>query len=89
MPAPAKGTQDQVRPLHKIAREISASWPNPNYAAAPYIEAMGRLNLITDSYGHDTAKGVVVYFLSNAGSWRGDTAKRIKAELRRMVAAAR
>jgi hypothetical protein len=33
----------------------------------------------------DTAKSIVLYFLSNASSWRGEKAKSIKAELKKMV----
>jgi hypothetical protein len=32
--------------------------------------------------GFDSARSVVLYFLSNASSWRGDVAKRVKAELK-------
>jgi hypothetical protein len=30
----------------------------------------------------DDANGIILYFLANASSWRGDTARRIKAELK-------
>jgi hypothetical protein len=43
------------------------------------------LDSITDNYGADSAKSVVLYFLSNANTWRGEHAKRIKAELKGMV----
>jgi hypothetical protein len=33
----------------------------------------------------DKGKSIVLYFLSNAGSWRGDKAKEIKKELKQMV----
>lgn len=71
-----------MRNIHVIAHEISSDWKRPNYAALPYLEAMYSLSSINDTYGFDTAKGVISYFLCNAGSWRGDTAKRIKAELK-------
>jgi hypothetical protein len=78
-----------VRPLYTIAAEIRKTWPNVNYAAKPYLDAMGSLDKITDSYGMDDAKSIVRYFLSNATTWRDkkgeDTAKRIKAELKEMV----
>lgn len=80
MPASA-----QKRALSQIAEEISEDWTPPNYAAEPYLNAMHRLTLITDNYYEDDGKSVVLYFLNNAASWRGDTAKRIKAELRAMV----
>jgi hypothetical protein len=77
--------QKTVRPLDVIAAEISASWKNVNYAAIPYLSAMRSLNTIDDGYGYDDARGIVLYFLSNAGSWRGEDARRIKAELKAMV----
>lgn len=73
-----------ARPLSIIAAEIRRDWRNVNYAAKPYLEAMASLNDIRDNYYHDTAKSVVLYFLANAGSWRGDVARRIKAELKEM-----
>jgi len=47
---------------------------------------MLELNSITDTYGLDDASSIVLYFVSNAGTWRGETARRVKAELRGMVA---
>jgi len=75
----------EKRPLCTIAREIRRDWKNVNYAAAPYLSAMASLNNITDKYMFDDGKSIVLYFLSNAGSWRGEVAKRIKAELKAMV----
>tara|TARA_R110000868_G_scaffold96839_2_gene266200 strand:- start:216 stop:500 length:285 start_codon:yes stop_codon:yes gene_type:complete len=74
------------RPLDVIANEIHKDWKNVNYAARPYLAEMGRFNLITDGEAHeDGAKSCVLYFLSNAGTWKGETAKRIKAELKSML----
>lgn len=74
-----------VRPLYEIAREIKQDWKAVNYGAKPYLEAMYSLDSINDKYGMDSAKSIVLYFLSNAGTWRGETAKRIKAELKKMT----
>lgn len=73
------------RSIATIAKEISATWPKVNYAAKPYLKAMYSLNKISDAYYYDTGKEIVLRFLSNAGGWRGDDAKRIKAELRAMM----
>lgn len=74
------------RPLYEIASEIRRDWGSKvNYAAKPYLSAMSGLNSITDSYGYDDARSIVLYFLSNASSWRGENAKRIKAELKAMA----
>lgn len=74
------------RPLSEIAREINKDWgAKVNFAAKPYLNAMYSVDKITDNYGQDSAKSIVCYFLANAGQWRGEVAKRIKAELKKMV----
>lgn len=74
-----------VRPLSVIAAEISRTWPNVYFAAKPYLRAMQSLGSIDDTYGYEDASTVVLYFLSNATTWRGDDARRIKAELKALV----
>lgn len=77
--------QKYVRPLSVIAKEISKDWQKMYFGAVPYWEAMYSLNSINDMYYNDSAKSIVLYFLANAGTWRGETAKRIKAELKAMA----
>ena len=74
-----------MRELYKIAQEIQKEWPNANYAARPYLDAMQSMTSVNDTYGYDDGKTIVLYFLANAGTWRGESAKRIKAELREMT----
>jgi hypothetical protein len=74
-----------MRQLSVIAREISQDWKKPYFGAVPYIGAMSTLADINDQYGYDDARSIVRYFLSNATSWRGDTARRVKAELKGML----
>jgi hypothetical protein len=74
-----------MRELYKIAQEIRKEWPNANYAAVPYLEAMRSMASVNDTYGLDDGKTIVLYFLANAGTWRGEAAKRIKAELREIT----
>ena len=74
------------RPLSVIAREISRDWKNVNYAAEPYLRAMASMGDITEPYGSDSGLSIVQYFLCNASTWRGETAKYIKAELKAMIA---
>lgn len=73
------------RSLSVISREIRADWIKVNYAAKPYLDAMSQLDSIDDKYGFDSGKSVVMYFLANAGSWRGEKAKAIKAELKKQA----
>jgi len=75
----------QPRPLRVIAAEIRQDWKKPNYAAVPYLSAMSELDKVTDAYYADSAASIVRYFLANAGTWRGETARRVKAELNKMV----
>lgn len=74
----------QTRPLYQIAAEIKKDWKNVYFGAVPYLNAMQTLDSIDGQYMFDSAKSIVLYFLSNASTWRGETAKRIKAELKAM-----
>jgi len=74
-----------MRPLHIIAREIRSDWEKPYFGAFPYLTAMGRMTNIGEAYGYDTGDSVVRYFLANAGTWRGENARRIKKELNGML----
>lgn len=83
-------TSTNYRPIYKIVQDIRNDWrkdgkPRINFAAVPYLEAMDTLTLITDKHGADDAKYIITYFLSNATSWRGEVAKKIKAELNAML----
>ena len=75
----------QQRPLYKIAEEIRKDWTKPYFGAVPYLDALHALGSINDSYGLDDADSIVRYFLSNAQTWRGDTARRVKAELKGLL----
>jgi len=81
----AKTNTTNARPLYEIAKEIKKDWKNVYFGAKPYLDAMATLDKVSDNYGLDSGKSIVNYFLSNASTWRGDTAKRIKAELKAMV----
>ena len=74
-----------ARPLYAIAREIRKAWTKVSPYAEPYLEAMESLDSINDNYYFDSGKSVVLYFLSNASTWRGEDARRIKAELKEML----
>jgi hypothetical protein len=73
------------RPIHQIAAEVRKDWFPIYFAARPYLDAMRDLDSIKDSYGQDPAVQVVSYFLSNAASWKGETARRVKAELKALI----
>lgn len=77
--------ETETRSLAAIAREISRDWKNVWFGAVPYLDAMRSLGGIDDNYGADPARQIVAYFLSNATTWRGETARRVKAELKAML----
>lgn len=84
-------TDQEPRSLRVIAGEIRRTWvrkdgtPCVYFGAEPYIHAMRGLDKITDTYGCDRASDIVRYFLANANTYRGEDARRIKAELRAML----
>jgi len=78
-----QATTTQQRPICQIAQEIRKDWGSKvNPAARPYLSAMLSLNNKKDMFGADSADSIILYFLSNASSYRGETAKRLKAELK-------
>lgn len=75
-----------IRKLKDIAKEIRLDWKNVYFGAVPYLDAMKSLDYVDDMYGCEDGRTIVIYFLSNAQSWKGDTARRIKAELKKQLA---
>lgn len=70
------------RPVYKIAEEILNDWTAPHFAARPYLAAMLTINNEHENYGQDTAKSIILYFLSNSITYRGNKAKELKKELK-------
>jgi len=73
------------RLIYQIAKEIRSDWAKVNYGAEPYLEAMSSLNSINDKYYLDDARVIIMYFLANANTWRGEKAREIKKELNQML----
>ena len=78
--------QEEVRGLYSIAADIDRCWKNVYFGARPYIDAMHTMNSIHDKYGLDSGESIVAYFLSNASTFRGADARRIKKELKSILA---
>lgn len=74
-----------TRSINTIAREISNDWAKPYFGAVPYLDAMHSLSTMQDKFYYDDAASVVRYFLANANTWKGETARAIKAELKAML----
>jgi hypothetical protein len=78
-------TETQTRPIYTIANEIGLDWKSPYFGAVPYLRAMHSLRDVTDAYGYDDGRSIVMYFLANAATWRGETARRVKSELKALL----
>lgn len=75
-----------VRTLPELCREIRKDWGGKMYfGAVPYFKAMECLNNVNEMYGLDSGKSIVLYFLSNAQTWKGPKAKEIKSELKKLI----
>lgn len=75
------------RTFRQIAKDIRSSWMNVYFGAVPYLEALLTLDTTNphDLYGFDTAGDIARYFLANAQTFRGTTAKQLKAELKNLI----
>jgi hypothetical protein len=79
----------EKRPLNVIAREIKATWSQIGNGvspyAKPYLDAMMELDSVDQAYYAEDGRTQVMYFISNARSFRGADAKRLKAELKALL----
>lgn len=75
------------RTFAEIAREIKQTWKNVYFGAEPYLQAMLTIESSDKDapYMLELAEDIVIYFLANAQTWRGEDARRIKAELKSMI----
>lgn len=80
-----------MRTIATIAREIEAEWSKSKsgvyFGAVPYLHAMMTIesNDPNAPYIFEDAKTQILYFLSNASSYRGPVAKAHKAELKKIA----
>ena len=65
---------------------VHSAAADPDSGPLDGVTLTGHFGTSTALNGYDDARGIVLYFLSNAGSRRGEVAKRVKAELRGMLA---
>jgi hypothetical protein len=59
-----------------------------SYALVPYQQALAEMYFHDpkgNMYGYDPADHIVRYFLGNATTWRGETARNVKAELKKRL----
>ena len=76
-----------MRPLSQIALEIECECSTKDWYvyAEAYVTPMKSLESMSDTYFADSAESIVMYALANLTSWRGESARRIKAELNGML----
>lgn len=79
---------DKKRTFQQIAKDIKSIWLNVYFGAVPYLEALLTLDTSDPNamYLYDTAEDIVRYFLANAQTFKGADAKRLKEELKNLVA---
>lgn len=87
--------QKNKRTFSAIANEVVDLWkakygkdlPWSLKCALPYLQAMAECYTTNKNaqYYAETVESVVIYFLANITNWRGEDAKRIKAELKEML----
>lgn len=83
--APKQSVDYSKFSIRQLAGIIKADWKNVYFGAVPYLDAMMLLEKIEDRYIMEDGRTIVLYFLSNAKTWRGDVAKAVKAELNRRL----
>lgn len=71
--------------LSEIADLITLDWQKPYFGAVPYIDAMQCLQTVDDNFGLDSGREIVMYFLANANTWRGATAREVKKHLKSLI----
>lgn len=74
-----------MRAINEIARDIKREWLKVSPAAFPYLQAMLELRTKEDKYIFETADEIVLRFLCNASSFKGEYARVLKAELKEAI----
>lgn len=73
------------KPIYELASLIRQDWQKVYFGAEPYISAMYQMSSVDDQYGFDSGKDIVLRFLCNASTWRGEVAREVKKELKRRL----
>lgn len=82
---------ENKRTFAEIAHEIKQTWKNVYFGAKPYLDAMSTIHSCDKNHAYicedaySTACFIACGFLANASTWRGEDARRIKAELKSMI----
>ena len=65
----------------EIVAAIRADWARPYFGAVPYLDALEAVPTWDTRIGFETARDVAPYLLSNLRTWKGETARTVKAQL--------
>ncbi len=68
---------------HELVSLVEIDWKRVYFGAVPYLNAMKTMESHNSNYGLDDGQTIIIYFLANATTWRGVTARSVKAELKR------
>jgi hypothetical protein len=71
--------------VSEIAHAIANDWQNVNPYAVDYLNAMKEIRSINDNYYAESAHSVILYFLADAGTYRGENARTYKALLKDLL----
>ena len=71
--------------VSEIAHAIAKDWQNVNPYAVDYLNAMKQIRSVNESYYAESAHSVILYFLANAGTYRGENARTYKALLKDLL----
>ena len=64
-----------------IRADLKAQGKKIPFGAEPYLDALDTMGDISEKYFEDDGSSIVAYTLSNLASYRGETARQVKAEL--------
>jgi len=76
---------DELVTVSEIAHAIAKDWQNISPYAKDYLNAMKEIRSVKDSYYAESAHSVILYFLANAGTYRGENARTYKALLKDLL----
>lgn len=76
-----------MRTFSEVAREIRAKWPKPYFGAVPYLDVLEQVDSSDKNtiYMVERVRDLVAYLLCNMNTFRGEDARRLKAELKEMI----
>lgn len=72
-----------------ISRDLQSQGKEVPYNLVPYLDALRQMDSADDVYGVESGKSIIAYALSNMTSYKGPTARAVKAELKRRMTASK